>query len=70
MHSRLTSRRFLSVASQALGGLSSWYFAREEGQTLAEYVMILALVTVVVIAGLLVARGTIEGLYTKVESVL
>lgn len=64
--SRVVSTRLLLF----LGGLSFRDLAREEGQSLAEYVMILALIAIVVSTALIFLRGTIEGLFSKMESAL
>jgi Flp pilus assembly pilin Flp len=41
---------------------------REEGQTLAEYAMILALIAIVVAGALIFLRGKIEDLFSTVGS--
>jgi len=48
-----------------LQGLS---LQREEGQTLAEYAMILALIAILVVAAVLFLSGQISGLFSKVAS--
>ena len=51
-----------------LGGLTSVELKREEGQTLAEYALILALIAVVVIVAVVFLGGQIKGLFSKVGS--
>jgi Flp pilus assembly pilin Flp len=49
-------------------GLASVSLEREEGQTLAEYALILALIAVLVIGAVLFLSGTIQGLFSSVGS--
>ncbi len=55
--------------SQLLGGLASG-LRREEGQTMAEYAMILALIVVVTAAVVLALGGSISSIFTSVTSSL
>jgi len=41
--------------------------AREEGQTLVEYALIIAVVSVLLVASLTALRGSIEGVFTEIE---
>ena len=50
----------------ALSGISLPSVEREEGQTLAEYALILALIAVLVIGAVLFLSGQIKGLFTTV----
>ena len=50
----------------ALSGVSLPSIEREEGQTLAEYALILALIAVLVIGAVLFLSGKIKGLFTDV----
>lgn len=43
---------------------------REEGQTLVEYALILAVVSVLIVASLIALRGGIEGVFTDVINAL
>jgi Flp pilus assembly pilin Flp len=52
----------------AVQGLAASDLKREEGQTLAEYALILALVAVGVIAAVIFLRGSISGLFNSVGS--
>ena len=51
-----------------LGRLVSAAFDREEGQTLAEYALILALIALGVIVAVLALQGSITGLFNSVSS--
>jgi len=51
-----------------LGGLTSVELKREEGQTLAEYALILALIAVVVIVAVVFLGSQIKGLFSEVGS--
>ena len=53
----------LAVSSFSLENLG-----REEGQTLAEYALILALIAVGVIAAVILLQGSISGLFSSVGS--
>jgi Flp pilus assembly pilin Flp len=50
----------------ALGGTPLVGIEREEGQTLAEYALILALIAVIAVLALIFLGGTITGLFSKV----
>ncbi len=50
----------------ALSGVSLPSIEREEGQTLAEYALILALIAVLVIGAVLFLSGKIGGLFSDV----
>jgi pilus assembly protein Flp/PilA len=56
----------LITAFAALPGLGS--LEREEGQTLAEYALILALIAVGVIAAVILLRNQISGIFNSVGS--
>ncbi len=43
---------------------------REEGQTLTEYALIIALVAILLIAGLGVLRGSIQNVFNKIGNTL
>ena len=49
-----------------LSGVSLPSIEREEGQTLAEYALILALIAVLVIGAVLFLSGKIQGLFTDI----
>jgi Flp pilus assembly pilin Flp len=49
-------------------GLTSVGVEREEGQTLAEYALILALIAVLVIVAVLFLSGQISGLFSAIGS--
>ena len=51
-------------------GLELPSFKREEGQTLAEYALILALIAVLVIFAVLFLSGQIKGIFSSVGSQL
>jgi Flp pilus assembly pilin Flp len=57
--------RLAVVMSDPLGALR-----REEGQTLVEYALIIALVSVVLIAALKALAVAIGGVFTKIDSAL
>ena len=52
----------------ALTGISLPSVEREEGQTLAEYALILALIAVLVIGAVLFLSGKIDGLFSSIGS--
>jgi pilus assembly protein Flp/PilA len=52
----------------ALQSLSFESLKRDEGQTLAEYAMILALVALAVVGAVMMLGGKISGLFSKVGS--
>jgi Flp pilus assembly pilin Flp len=52
----------------AMQGLSVPTLEREEGQTLAEYALILALIAVLVIGAVLFLSGAIKGIFSSVGS--
>jgi Flp pilus assembly pilin Flp len=56
----------MGLALALQGSLPS--IEREEGQTLAEYALILALIAVLVIAAVLFLSGSIKGLFSQVGS--
>ena len=49
-------------------GLASVSLEREEGQTLAEYALILTLIAVLVVGGVLVLSGQLQGLFSSIGS--
>ena len=49
-----------------LSGISLPSIEREEGQTLAEYALILALIAVLVVGAVLFLSGKIQGLFTDI----
>jgi pilus assembly protein Flp/PilA len=51
-----------------LGGVTRRSLEPEDGQTLAEYGLILALVAAVIVGVLLVLSGTISGLFSSASS--
>jgi Flp pilus assembly pilin Flp len=53
-----------------LGGLSVPSLEREEGQTLAEYALILALIAAVVAVSLIFLQGQISSLFTTIANSL
>lgn len=59
----LLIRRLLRTGSPTLSVLR-----REEAQTMAEYALILSLVTLVALAGLTLAAGRIVGLYDAITT--
>ena len=61
----LAMRLALAVQSLSLPSLE-----REEGQTLAEYALILALIAVVVIAAVIFLGGQIKGIFSSIGSKL
>jgi pilus assembly protein Flp/PilA len=54
--------------SLLLGGLSIPSLEREEGQTLAEYALILALIAVAVVGAVIILGGKISGVFTSIGS--
>ena len=64
---KLRTNLVLLVAS-ALQGLSLESVRREEGQTLAEYALILSVIAIGVIAAVFFLRDSISGLFTNVGS--
>jgi len=54
--------------SLVLGGTSIPSLEREDGQTLAEYALILALIAVAVVAAVVFLGGTISSFFTDVGS--
>jgi len=54
--------------SLMLGGVSMPSLEREEGQTLAEYALILALIAVAVVGAVVFLGGKISGLFTDIGS--
>jgi Flp pilus assembly pilin Flp len=50
----------------ALTGVSLPSIEREEGQTLAEYALILALIAILVIGAVLFLSGQIKGIFTDI----
>jgi Flp pilus assembly pilin Flp len=57
----------LFIASM-LDGLSRTSPRRDEGQTLAEYAMILAFVAVLVVGAVLTVQGKVGGMFTSIGS--
>ena len=55
----------LTAMSDPVGSLK-----RQEGQTLVEYALIIALVAVVLIASLNALAGALGGVFTKIDSAL
>jgi pilus assembly protein Flp/PilA len=49
-------------------GLAPVGLEREEGQTLAEYALILALIAVLVIGAVLFLSGSLQGLFSSIGS--
>ena len=56
------------IAYLGFGGLASVELEREEGQTLAEYALILALIAVVVIGAVIFLGGQIQTLFDSIGS--
>jgi pilus assembly protein Flp/PilA len=56
--------------TQILAGISSPRFRSEEGQSLAEYALILALIAVVVAGVLVTLQGSISGIFDTISSKL
>jgi len=52
----------------ALHGISPETVEREEGQTLAEYALILALIAVAVVGAVVFLGGNISGIFNSVSS--
>ena len=63
---RLQSSLYAALAQLVAGSLPS--IRREEGQTLAEYALILALIAVVVVTVVVTLGTTISKLFTSVAS--
>jgi pilus assembly protein Flp/PilA len=64
-----TLRHKLSIGiAFALQGISLENVKREEGQTLAEYALILALIAVAVVGAVVLLGGKISGLFNSVGS--
>jgi pilus assembly protein Flp/PilA len=62
----LLQRLFAARLPQLMLGDSMALVKREEGQTLAEYALILALIAVIAVVALIFLGGTITGLFSKV----
>lgn len=62
----LIQRFFAPRLPLLLAGNSFALVEREEGQTLAEYALILALIAVIAVVALIFLGGTITGLFSKV----
>lgn len=58
----------LAMMLTSLQNLELPSLKREEGQTLAEYALILALIAVVVVGVVFTLGGTIKGIFTNVNS--
>jgi Flp pilus assembly pilin Flp len=58
----------LRLLNAMFGGLLSSTIDREEGQTLAEYALILALIAIGVIVAVLALSGTISSIFNTVSS--
>jgi Flp pilus assembly pilin Flp len=54
--------------AQILGGFSLPSFKREEGQTLAEYAMILAVIAITVVVAVGFLQGQISSLFSSIGS--
>ena len=52
----------------ALAGISLPSVEREEGQTLAEYALILALIAILVIGAVLFLSGKISGIFSDISN--
>jgi len=52
----------------AVQGLSFQSLKREDGQTLAEYAMILALIAIAVVAAVTLLSGNISSLFSRIGS--
>jgi pilus assembly protein Flp/PilA len=61
-------RNTLGLAVLALQGLSVRDLEREDGQTLAEYGLILALIALVVIVAVTLLGGQINGIFQQIGS--
>ena len=59
---------FFRKLSMKVADLLSPRFAGEEGQTLAEYALILALIAVGVIAAVILLQGSISSIFNNVGS--
>ena len=59
---------FVTQVALMLQGLSLSSLRREEGQTLTEYALILALIAVAVIAVVITLGGKITGIFNNVSS--
>jgi pilus assembly protein Flp/PilA len=66
---RLTNTIGLRLAL-VLGGLSIPSVEREEGQTLAEYALILALIAVVVLGAVFFLGGQIRDIFSHISTTL
>ena len=64
---QLRNKLMIGIAF-ALQGISLESVKRDEGQTLAEYALILALIALGVIVAVLALRGTISGLFNSISS--
>jgi Flp pilus assembly pilin Flp len=60
------SQRFMAAAQVAFLRLRD----REEGQTLVEYALIIAVVSIAVIAGLTALTGALNGIFKAIASYL
>jgi Flp pilus assembly pilin Flp len=61
-------RNAIVLGALALNRLSVNDFRREEGQTLAEYALILALIAIGVLTAVFFLRDQISGMFNKVGS--
>jgi pilus assembly protein Flp/PilA len=52
--------------------LTNWLVSlkREEGQTLAEYALLLALIAILIIAALVAFRGALEGVFGRISAAI
>jgi pilus assembly protein Flp/PilA len=62
------SNTILLRFSLMLGGISIPSLEREDGQTLAEYALILALIAVAVVGAVIILGGKISGVFTDIGS--
>lgn len=63
-------RTYISKHSRPLyqGVASSWFAGNDDGQTLAEYALILALIAVAVVVAVGVLQGNITNIFNSVSS--
>ncbi len=59
-----------SFIASIMLSLSSWSGEREEGQTLVEYALIIALVSIVLVAALQALAGGIGGTFSTIVAAL
>jgi Flp pilus assembly pilin Flp len=70
MHDR--SDPLSELMMQKYHEVNNWVesFKHEEGQTLAEYALLLALIAILIIAALAALRGSLEGIFTRITAAL